>query len=310
LKTKKHYWRDLLFGYPHLLGTLGTTFSPLVNPALTSSLGRAMTGGVLGLTSDSSLPRYAAQSFQRWSRGIESSGGHRVVFFVGCYTNFNAPEIGKALVALLKLLDIDAVVPEQVCCGVPLISNGFKDRAISLFKQNLKTLLPYVREGCEVVCTCPTCGLALKEVYPEEMGTADALRLAGATYDYAEYLQLHAESLAAHFHPLRLRLAYHQPCHALAQGMGMPSLSLLSLIPEISAQLVEGCCGLSGTFGFKKEKGETSQAIGQPLFEAVSSINPDTVVTDCGTCAIQFVSRGGMKARHPLMVLKEAASAG
>jgi len=38
-----------------------------------------------------------------------------------------------------------------------------------------------VDQGYQVVCTCPTCGLALKKFYPEELKTNDAEQLAAAT---------------------------------------------------------------------------------------------------------------------------------
>ena len=54
-----------------------------------------------------------------------------------------------------------------------------------------------------------------------------------------------------------LSVVYHAPCHLRAQGMGLPGLELLRRIPGVSVSNANaGCCGISGSYGFKKEKYE------------------------------------------------------
>ena len=44
------------------------------------------------------------------------------------------------------------------------------------------------------------------------------------------------------------------------------------------------CCGIAGTYGFKSENYDTSQAIGEGLFDQINRLKPDLVITDCETC--------------------------
>ncbi len=48
------------------------------------------------------------------------------------------------------------------------------------------------------------------------------------------------------------------------------------------------CCGIAGTYGFKKENYQYSQGIGEPLFDLIREVNPDVVASDCETCKWQI----------------------
>ena len=47
--------------------------------------------------------------------------------------------------------------------------------------------------------------------------------------------------------------------------------------------LILQCCGIAGTYGFKKENYETSQGIGASLFNQIEEVAADFVATDCET---------------------------
>ena len=57
------------------------------------------------------------------------------------------------------------------------------------------------------------------------------------------------------------------------------------MIPGLEfVPLPSQCCGIAGTYGFKKENYEYSQKIGAELFDAIEVAHPDVVATDCETC--------------------------
>jgi glycerol-3-phosphate dehydrogenase subunit C len=66
------------------------------------------------------------------------------------------------------------------------------------------------------------------------------------------------------------------------------------------------CCGLGGTFGFKKEKYDISQEIGKDLAGAISRLNPEIVLSDCEGCRMQIRHLTGLKVLHPVQVLRDA----
>ena len=71
-------------------------------------------------------------------------------------------------------------------------------------------------------------------------------------------------------------------------------------------ELDSNCCGIAGTYGFKKENYAHSQQIGAPLFENIASVAPDYVVCECETCKWQIEMSAGVEVRNPISVLAEA----
>ena len=70
--------------------------------------------------------------------------------------------------------------------------------------------------------------------------------------------------------------------------------------------LGSNCCGIAGTYGFKKENYEASQAIGKPLFDEIKAVAPDFVACDCETCKWQIEMSTGIPVKNPISILAEA----
>ena len=79
------------------------------------------------------------------------------------------------------------------------------------------------------------------------------------------------------------------------------------MIPGVEFTLLDSnCCGSAGTYGFKKENYDASQAIGAPLFDLIRRINPDFVACDCETCKWQIEMSTGYTVKNPISVFAEA----
>ena len=90
-------------------------------------------------------------------------------------------------------------------------------------------------------------------------------------------------------------------------GWAVYSTGMLKMIPGVELIMLDSvCCGIAGTYGFKKENYEVSQKIGAPLFQQIESIHPDNVVTDCETCKWQIEMSTSAKVLNPVSVLAEA----
>ena len=90
-------------------------------------------------------------------------------------------------------------------------------------------------------------------------------------------------------------------------GWGIFSTELLKMVPGLELTILDSnCCGIAGTYGFKKENYEVSQAIGKPLFDQIDSLRPDYVACDCETCKWQIEMSTGKTVKNPISVLAEA----
>ena len=74
-----------------------------------------------------------------------------------------------------------------------------------------------------------------------------------------------------------------------------------ALIPGLTIlQSQVACCGIAGTYGYKKEKYQISQSVGDPLFEFIKNVNAPLAVCDSETCRWQITHGTGLPAVHPV----------
>jgi glycerol-3-phosphate dehydrogenase subunit C len=134
------------------------------------------------------------------------------------------------------------------------------------------------------------------------------LRIASRAYDLGEYLRRldEAGELDRNFGPLPTGMAYYPPCHQREQGIGQPWTDLLARIPGVQVGRVGGaldCCGLGGIMGFKRKFHSTSVAIGRRLKRKVEAAAPETLLTDCLSCRMQFNQMLPLPVAHPVEIL-------
>ena len=79
------------------------------------------------------------------------------------------------------------------------------------------------------------------------------------------------------------------------------------MIPGVDFVMLDSlCCGIAGTYGFKKENYPYSQKIGEPLFNQIKELNVDLVATDCETCKWQIEMSAGVTVENPICILADA----
>lgn len=314
--------RNNMIARTELLGNLAQPIAPLSNILLSNPLIRGITEATLGIAKDAYFPPFARQRFSRWWKQYHDPKDFRkplgslkkVVFFHGCATEYYEPRVGRAAIHILEANGFEVIIPPQNCCGLPLLSNGEFAAARRFHENNVRNLVPYAREGIPIVGTSTSCTLTLKEEAPEllDMHDANSRLVAENTYDFNEFLlqllvagELNIDTM----HPIPLRLAYHQPCQYRAHRIGSPALEIMQLIPEL--EIIEGhadCCGIAGTYGYKKEKYDISMAVGQPLFDFILDVGGPVAVCDSETCRWQITHGTGTPSIHPVELL--AASYG
>ncbi|MEQ6375642.1 anaerobic glycerol-3-phosphate dehydrogenase subunit C [Bacillaceae bacterium S4-13-56] len=305
--------RDLVLSNAELVGKLASTFGPVTNATMKSKSIRKVMETVLKIPAERRFPDYRFNNFKRRYKKREVNTERKVAYFVGCYATYNAPEVADSFVKVMEYNGIEVAYPEQVCCGVPMFSNGQMKQAIKNANKNVATFLDYARRGYDIVLTCTSCTDAFKKDYISFLQSQDAIELAEHVYDADEYLRILHENgeLNTEFGEINIRAGYYSPCHMKSQGIGNPAMDILEMIPgyEIS-DLAASCCGQCGTFGFKEEKFEYSMALGKSMGEAVSELDADYTVTECGMCKNQLDEVTNKVTKHPMQILLEAYEKG
>ena len=305
--------RDRLIARPTLLGRLAQPVAPVANAVMRTGLARRAAESALGIHRDAALPSFSARTLQSRARRRRRPGGatRTVVYFHGCAANYNEPDVGMMAIDVLEHNGFEVIVPPQGCCGLPLQSNGNFGPARSYTRGLVSRLAPYARDGHMIVANSTSCGLMLKREAREILGIDDpALALIGArTFDICELLRdLHdAGELRTDFHPVPMRVPYHQPCQGRGHGFGKPALDLLRLIPELEViETDRECCGVAGTYGLKKEKYEIAMRVGAGLFSDIADARADCTACDSETCRWHIAKATGVPAVHPLELLHRA----
>ncbi|MGM9738714.1 MAG: anaerobic glycerol-3-phosphate dehydrogenase subunit GlpC [Candidatus Cryptobacteroides sp.] len=306
--------RDMMLASTDFMGTLATPFAPIVNGVLPLKPVKAVLDGVLGIDHRRTFPKYSGEKFESWFKKAaaekQKDFKKQVAYFHGCYVNYNYPQLGRDFVTVMNALGFGVnLLDKEKCCGVALIANGMSGRAKKNAKHNVEVLGKAVGKGLPVLTTSSTCVLTMRDEYPELLKVDNsAVRdsLALATKFIFGLLDSGKVKLAFK-KDYKAKIAYHTPCHLEKLGWGVFSTSLLKMIPGVQFTLLDSnCCGISGTYGFKKENYDNSQAIGAPLFDQISRIAPDFVACDCETCKWQIEMSTGYTVKNPISVLAEA----
>jgi glycerol-3-phosphate dehydrogenase subunit C len=307
--------RNNLLARPELLAGAGYPVGRLVNAAFENRFARSVADVLLGIDRRGPLPRYQGERFATWHRTHQPATATRgkVAYFTGCATAWYEARIGRAAVGVLEGLGFKVVVPEQNCCGLPLLSNGEFAAARKYHRGNVEKLIGLAERGIPIVGTSTSCTLTLKEEAPELLDAfaPDESTVAAGTYDICEFILglVTQGEVTLELLPIPLRVGYHPPCQYRAHRIGLPALDLLEMVPDLEVELSQAtCCGVAGTYGYKSEKYDIGMAVGAPLFDFIREVDGPVAVCDSETCRWQITHATAVPAVHPIEVI--AASMG
>ncbi|STI33865.1 anaerobic glycerol-3-phosphate dehydrogenase subunit C [Escherichia coli] len=131
--TTRPSLRNFVLSHTDLMGSVSTPFAPIVNTATSLKPVRQLLDAALKIDHRRTLPKYSFGTFRRWYRSIAAQQAQykdQVAFFHGCFVNYNHPQLGKDLIKVLNAMGTGVqLLSKEKCCGVPLIANGFTDKA-------------------------------------------------------------------------------------------------------------------------------------------------------------------------------------
>lgn len=316
VKYSKHHpgVRDTMLASTDFVGSMATVFAPIVNATLKLKPVKAIMGATIGVAPHRQMPAYASEKFTTWYRRHaqerQSRYDRQVSYFHGCYVQYNFPQLGKDFVKIMNAVGYGVnLLDKERCCGVAKIANKLVKEARRDAELNIGSIRQAVAEKREVVGTSSTCIFTMRDEYPHilDVDNADVRdHITLATRFIYRLIDERGVKLA--FRPdFKMRVAYHTPCHMEKLGWGIYSTSLLKMIPGLDfVTLRSHCCGIAGTYGFKKENYEYSQAIGAPLFNQIKESRVDVVATDCETCKWQIEMSTGVPVENPVSLIAQA----
>lgn len=270
----------------------GSQLAPLANWAGGLGVTGAVNQRLLGFDSRRPLPTFARHAFtEEWrSQTQPTSGEVTVALFADTFNNYYEPQHLHAATKVLGALGATVAVPPPVCCGRPLISKGFLDKAATQAAATTQALLPMAEADIPILFVEPSCYSAVVDDHPKLLrggAQANAEKVAAAAQLVEDWAAARIDKMSVRSGPKRL--LYHGHCHQKALVGTGSARRLLNAIPDCEVVLPDsGCCGMAGSFGYAYY--DVSQTIGeQRLFPAVRSLDAEaTVVAPGFSCRHQI----------------------
>jgi Fe-S oxidoreductase len=206
----------------------------------------------------------------------------RVAYYSGCMSHLT-PGIIKSMKNIFeavgqKYWHIDE--EKTICCGRPLIQQGFEQQAKELRRKNTA----FIRESNAIllVTSCPICYQSFKKEY----------KLNVPVMHHTEYIERLINNKMLTLHKQDVKVAYHDPCE-LGRGCGVYSaprkvlkntVDLLSLSNDKEKSF---CCGYN--LGNIAIDNEDQQKIRDAALQNLLKNKPDIIVTACPMCKKAFM---------------------
>jgi Fe-S oxidoreductase len=247
------------------------------------------------------LPKVTRKLFsKRFPDLPQGSGSREVAVFNDTWNEYQRPEVGESAVRLFAAAGARVHLPEVVCCGRPMLSEGLIDEARENARRNLDLLEPLLEHGIPLVGLEPSCILTLRDDYRKLLPDDERVeKLAEATRLFEEALLELAEDVDL---PLEggTPVLLHGHCHQKALVGTGPTEKALALGGADVETVDSGCCGMAGLFGYEKGHYEVSMKMGERrLFPAVRNAEERVIVAPGTSCREQIQGGTGEYAIHP-----------
>ena len=255
-----------------------------------------------GMPHQRNIPAFARQTFRSWfaKRNTANSHGKTVVLWPDTFNNYFLPDTAKAAVEVLEAAGYQVRLPKgKVCCGRPLYDFGMLKRAKRLLLGTLETLTEEINAGIPVVVLEPSCAAVFRDellnLFPDD---DRARRLSQQTFLLSEFLQKQAPEFS--LPQLGRSALVHGHCHQKSVMKMTDEEAVLQRMGVEYSAPAAGCCGMAGSFGFERERYDTSLAIGElDLLPAVRKASADTFIVANGfSCREQISQCTGRQTLH------------
>lgn len=205
----------------------------------------------------------------------------RVAYFGGCMSHLT-PGISRSMETIFNAvgqkywyMDKD----ETICCGRPLLQQGFENQAFELRRKNTEMIAN--SKATMLITSCPICYQSFKKEY----------KLPIPVMHHTEYINMLIESGKLKLRKDDRRVTYHDPCE-LGRGCGIydqprnilrATTTLLKTKEEREHSL---CCGFN--LGNPTLDLEQQTAIRNAARDNLLAPHPDTIATACPMCKKAF----------------------
>ncbi len=271
---------------------------------------------------DRLLPSASKKSFLNSYDDVIINGGKgKVGIFIGCLGNYTYTNIGKSLLEILKVLEIDAyLIKKQLCCGAPAYFTGDFDTVDYLAKHNIEYFESFKDELDAIIVPEATCSAMVKIDYAhffhdQKEWQERATNISSKIFMATEWMHNNTklkEILAKKGKTSDKLITYHDPCHAKKmQGIDKEPRELIKQNYKFTEMSNSNrCCGFGGVT-MQTEKFHFALAAGRPKAAMIEDTKAEIVSAECSACRMQitnslYEAKVDVVFKNPIELIAEA----
>ncbi|MGE5316088.1 MAG: LUD domain-containing protein [Acidobacteriota bacterium] len=282
---QKHFFGN--FGF---VGAAASLAPSLVNTVGSLPIVRAAMEATIGFDRRRALPAFARKTlvsqyeeFRRSQRTKEpGQAPHRLMLFADIYTNYNNPQVGMATVRVFERLGLPVELSRVMAEGRDAQSQGLLELSAKRANNTAAYLASLIDGGYEILVAEPSVLALFRHEYKALLGGDGVFeKIRGKCYDPFEVLNERAGS--GQIDPAsmlqgsaRSHLFYHGHCQMKTIGAGLAVPEFFRMLGSTVTVSTAECCGMAGSFGYKKEYYELSRNVGGDLARQIRACEAQT----------------------------------
>jgi iron-sulfur cluster protein len=298
----------------------GSAFAPLSNKTAGSQLVKNITEKMIGVDKRRSLPEFKkntlSKAFKKSRVKAIKQPFVKTLLFADVYTNHLRPKAGMAVVKILRALNVDVQLSKVFAEGRAALSQGMLDTAKKRAMKTAAYILPFIEKNTKIVIVEPSVLALFHKDYAHFINEVHFQRLANNSFDAMAFIlqtiQQQKINIADIFDLDAIKsfppVFFHSHCQQRSLGAEKATLELLKNLGfNVITSSVE-CCGMAGSFGYKKDFYDVSLRVGEDLkrqIDEAQKTHKDMVILANGaSCDDQIHSFKGKEIFHPAELLE------
>jgi iron-sulfur cluster protein len=312
--------QQIFFAHYDRVARWGTLFAPLSNFFLKVPGARWLLENSFGLDRRRHLASFPKKTMvdlcaDEATHIPDTRQGPEVLVLADVFTNYGAPARGKDALRCLRAARVRARLTKSLPDGRAALSQGMIETA----RAQAATLSNYLAvensAGRPLLVVEPSVLAMILREYRKLLAAEPFAKLQNSTLDLVEFLARHfveqGTDPRAIFDIRKFtpgpRVFYHAHCQQRAVSDPAITVEFLRQLGfEVTCSQVE-CCGMAGSFGYKKDFYDVSQAVSEELVEqwraAESAMGPHTLLASGVSCIEHLQGATGRAVLHPVELL-------
>ena len=316
--------QKLFFGNYSVLAKIEAITPGLANWVSNLNINRKILEKTVGFDKHRKIPNVPAKTlvkqfseYRKYNKSAlkKDTGLPETILLADLFTNYNNPHIGIATLEVFDKLGIPISLSKVMDDGRALQSQGLLEKATEKSIETSKYLFGLINEGKDVIVSEPSVLSIFRYDYQKLIENNEIFSaLKEHTFDPIEYIEklIRENKIDLTYHLKtneKPRLFYHGHCQMKTVNAGYVAYNFFKNLGfNISVSTVE-CCGMAGSFGYKKEFFELSKNIGNDLIQQITnsdSYDVETIILASGTsCREQIGAELKNTIIHPVEFLKK-----